>query len=313
MEITHLSSQKALPPPLFSSAVAIGNFDGLHLGHQRILSSLLYRSQEEALFPQVLTFSPHPGKITGGGHIQLLQTEEQKLQKMEEAGVKTVCLLAFDRTIARLSPEDFVRSVLIQSLNAQVVIVGENFCFGKNRTGDTDVLRRLARKYALSVYAVPSLEKDGVTVSSSAIRDLIRKGQVEKASHLLGSSYEIQGRVVTGQTLGRGLGFPTANLDSPNEIIPRGVYISSVSISGQSHASVTNIGVRPTFQHNQVCIETHILDFSQNIYNRDIRLSFHKKIRNEGRFDSEEKLKARISEDIAAARHYFNRHSVSGD
>ena len=310
MEIIRLSSQESMPPSPLPSAVAIGNFDGLHLGHQCILSFLQHRSQEDMLSPQVLTFSPHPGKITGGGRIQLLQTEEQKLRKMEQIGVKSVILLAFDPKFASLSPEKFVSSVLIQRLNTHVIIVGNNFRFGKNRAGNTALLHQLARKYALSVYAVPSLEKDGVRVSSSTIRDLIRLGQVEKASTLLGSFYEIQGRVVPGQTLGRGLGYPTANLDSPNEILPHGVYITSVSLSDQRLTAVTNVGVRPTFQHNQVGIETHILDFAQDIYRRDIRLSFHKKIRNEERFESKDQLKARISLDIAAARRYFTLHPI---
>jgi riboflavin kinase/FMN adenylyltransferase len=312
MEIIRLSSQESTPPSPLPSAVAIGNFDGLHLGHQRILSFLQHRSQEDALSPQVLTFSPHPGKITGGGRIQLLQTEEQKLKKMEQIGVKSVFLLTFDRKFASLTPEAFIRSVLIQRLNTHVIIVGKNFRFGKNRTGDTTLLHQLARKYALSVYAVPSLEKDGVRVSSSTIRDLIRQGQVEKASTLLGSLYEIQGRVVPGRNLGRGLGYPTANLDSPNEVLPQGVYITSVSISDLRLASVTNVGVRPTFQHNQIGIETHILDFAQDIYRRDILLFFHKKIRDEERFKSENQLKARISKDIAAARRYFTLHPILG-
>ncbi len=310
MELVRLSSQESSPLLPLPSAVAIGNFDGLHLGHQCILLLLQRHSQEEALSPKVLTFSPHPGKITGGGRLQLLQTEEQKLKKMEQLGVDSVYLLPFDRKFANLSPEAFIRAVLIQRLNTHVIIVGENFRFGKNRTGDTAVLHQLARKYALSILAVPSLEKGGVKVSSSTIRDLIRQGQVEKASVLLGSSYEIQGRVIPGQSQGRGLGYPTANLDSPNEILPHGVYITSVAVSDMSLVSVTNVGVRPTFKHNRISIETHILDFEQDIYGHDISLFFHKKIRDEERFESKDQLKARISRDIDAARGYFTLHPI---
>jgi len=308
MKILYSSDDRSGPAE--PAAVAIGNFDGVHLGHQRILSVLAQQASEEGLVPLILTFSPHPGKVTGSGKIQLLQTEKQKLEKMERFGVEAVTILAFDKNLALLSAEEFVRSILIDSLNSHVIVVGENFRFGHDRQGNTALLRRLARKYALTVFPVPSLIEEGETVSSSFIRDLTRNGEVARAARLLGEAYEIRGRVIRGQSLGRDLGFPTANLATRNEIVPNGVYVTTATVAGRTHASITNVGTQPTFSRNGIRIETHILDFAQDIYEADISIRFLKKIREELRFGSPDELREQISEDLLETRRYFARHPV---
>ena len=302
-------SLDSLVEPRGPTAVAIGNFDGVHLGHRKILSFLVERSQKDALESLVLTFSPHPGKITGKGEIQLLQTEAQKLQALAPLGMDSACLLPFDRRLARLSADDFVRSILIPRFNVHAIVVGADFRFGRDRSGDTRRLRELGRRYAVTVYPIPSVVIDGMTVSSSLIRNLIREGRAEDAARLLGRPYAVQGRVIRGQTVGRGLGFPTANLDSPNDILPPGVFITISSVLGRDFPSVTNIGVRPTFSENVRAIETHLLDFSEDIYDQTVSLQFLKKIRDEVRFDSPELLKARIRSDLDEARSYFAARS----
>jgi riboflavin kinase/FMN adenylyltransferase len=272
MKIIRLPSDRTLPAG--PTAVAIGNFDGMHLGHQLILSFLAHQASGDTLTPVILTFSPHPGKVTGGGRIRLLQTEEQKLDKIDRFG-------------------------------------GEDFRFGRDREGDTARLCELARRYSLTVYPIPSLQKEGVPVSSSAIRDLIRNGEVARAALLLGEAYEIRGRVVPGQTVGRGLGFPTANLETGNEIVPAGVFVTTAEVSGSIHASVTNIGTRPTFSRAGTRIETHILDFTQDIYGEDISLRFLRKIRDELRFESSDDLREQIRKDLRTTRRYFALHPLT--
>ncbi len=296
------------PSPAVPAAVAIGNFDGVHLGHRHILSFLVDQARREELLSLVLTFSPHPGKVTGGGRIQLLQTEPQKLRRIESLEVEAVYLLPFDRKLSRLSPELFIRDIIIQRLNAHVIVVGENFRFGLQRAGTVSVLLDLARKYALTLYPISPLIREGEVVSSSLIRDCIRRGEVEKAQRLLGDPYMIEGRVVAGQNLGRGLGFPTANLDTTNEILPPGVFVTTAKALGRAMPSVTNVGTRPTFGQDRLRIETHILDYTRDLYGSSLSLLFHQKIRAEKRFDSAAELKARIQKDLAVARRYFERH-----
>lgn len=303
--IRSLDSQAAPSGP---TAVAIGNFDGVHLGHRRILAFLLERARKDALESLVLTFSPHPGKVTGKGEIRLLQTEEQKLQALKLIGVDSVCLLPFDHGLARLSADDFFRHILVPRLNVHVIVVGDNFRFGRDRSGDTSRLQELGRRYAVTVYPVPPVVIDGKTVSSSLIRDLIREGRVKDAARLLGAPYTLQGRVIRGQTVGRGLGFPTANLDTPNEILPQGVFISLTSVQGRDFPSVTNIGIRPTFSEKARAVETHLLDFSGDIYSQRISLQLLNKIRDEFRFDSPEELQAQIRKDRDEALSYFAAH-----
>jgi len=288
------------------SVVAIGNFDGVHLGHQKILNFLVNKASEKDLISLVLTFSPHPGKITGKGQIKLLQTLEQKIESMHAFGVQAVFTLPFTRKFASLSTEDFIDKILIQTLNARAVIVGNNFRFGKNRTGNISTLKSQTTPNNLKIYIIPSVSVNTMTISSSLIRNLILKGDIENANLLLGKPYEIQGEVIKGHSRGTTLGFATANINTENDITPFGVFLTSVILNNREFPSLTNIGKCPTFQQRNINIESHILDFKSDIYRKKIKIIFLKKLRDEIKFKSPDKLSEQIQKDLLIARKYFN-------
>lgn len=286
-------------------AVAVGNFDGVHRGHLKILAMLSRQSRRLDLEPLVLTFAPHPGKITGGGAIRLLQTRDQKFASLQGAGVHSVLTLPFDRRTAEMSSREFVQNIAVNALKARVIVVGRNFRFGKQRSGDIETLKNLAAEFQLEITSVPALSLEGEVISSSLIRRFIFRGELEKAARFLGRPYEIEGRVIKGASRGRGLGFPTANLATPNEILPGGVFISRVFISGEGRAAVTNIGTSPTFGQESPGVETHILDFGGDLYGLKLDIQLIRKLREEQTFASPAALTERIREDIRAARDYF--------
>jgi riboflavin kinase/FMN adenylyltransferase len=297
--------------PLFSgpTAVAAGNFDGLHLGHQKILRSLVERAAGDGLRSVVLTFSPHPEKVLGRSQIAMIQTIDQRLAGLRSAGVQAVLLAPFNRTFAELPVADFVEQVLVRSLRAREVVVGEDFRFGRHRRGDVRSLRLWGSKLGFHVRPVPPVVKGGRVVSSSLIRRLLAAGRVDKAGAFLGRPYAITGTVVGGAARGRALGFPTANLWSENEIIPRGVFITTTVVGGREHPSVTNIGSRPTFGCGPQSIETFLLDFDGSLHRCRLELRFIKSLRSERAFASRAALVGQIGRDVQAARRYFGaRH-----
>jgi riboflavin kinase/FMN adenylyltransferase len=287
------------------SVVAIGNFDGVHLGHQKILNFLVNKTIEKDLISLVLTFSPHPGKITGKGQIKLLQTLEQKIESIQAFGVQAVFTLPFTKKFASLSTKDFIDKILIKTLNARAVIVGNNFRFGKNRTGDISILESQTASNNLKIYIIPSVSVNTMTISSSLIRRLILKGDIKNANLLLGKPYEIQGEVIKGHSRGTILGFPTANVNTENDITPFGVFLTSVILNNKEFPSLTNIGKCPTFQQENINIESHILDFKSDIYRKKIKINFLKKLRDEIKFESPDKLFKQIQKDLQTARKYF--------
>jgi len=289
-----------------SSIVAIGNFDGVHLGHQKILNFLVNKALEKDLISLVLTFSPHPGKITGKGQIKLLQTLEQKIESIRAFGVQAVFALPFTKEFASLSTEDFIDKILIKTLNARAVIVGNNFRFGKNRTGDISTLESHTAPNNLKIYIIPSLSVNTMTISSSLIRHLILKGDIKNANLLLDKPYEILGEVIKGHSRGTTLGFPTANVNTENDITPFGVFLTSVILNNREFPSLTNIGKCPTFQQKNINIESHILDFKSNIYGKKIKIIFLKRLRDEIKFKSPNELFQQIHKDLLIARKYFN-------
>lgn len=309
MQITNTFGELAnLTQP---TAVAIGNFDGVHLGHKKILGLLVELAQKKGLFSVALTFSPHPGKITGKGQIKLLHTLSQKLDKMAAFGLDMVFVLPFDKNIAELQSSEFFHRVLIQALHTQAIVVGQNFRFGKDRTGDISTLKSLAHESRIVVDTVPSVKKDGYIISSSTIRELVQEGKMESANGLLGSPHEIIGTVIKGRSRGKILGFPTANIQTPNEIIPLGVFITSIQIQNQGnwYPAVTNVGTSPTFQPEQQNVETHILDLQQDLYGNKVVIRFLKKIRDEIKFPSPAALSAQIHQDVNTARLFFAQSS----
>jgi riboflavin kinase/FMN adenylyltransferase len=288
------------------TSVAIGNFDGVHLGHKKILKVLTDEAKNKDLLPIVLTFLPHPKKIVGEGQIHMLQTMDQRLREISHFPIHAALFLKFDKKLAKRTAQDFLENVVLQPLKAQDIIVGENFCFGRNREGCIDTLLALAQELNFNVRSVPPVRVGGEVVSSSNIRRLLWKGEIEKAATLLGRNYEIEGEVIRGKSRGRTLGFPTANIQTLNEITPGGVFLSEVTFEGQNYPSITNIGIRPTFQLTDKNIETYILNFAIDLYGKKIRIRFLKKVRDEMSFDTPGALAHQIQKDIQVAETFFS-------
>ena len=296
---------KNVPPFPRGAVVAVGNFDGIHLGHRKILERVLELAAKKGLFALILTFFPHPARSSNKRDVPLIQTLDQRLGGLRRAGVKGVVVVPLGRGIRRLSGRAFAGRVLKDRLHAGEVVVGENFRFGKDRRCGVAELTRLGRELGFGVHGVPPVEKAGEIVSSSLIRHELAKGNVGKAAELLGRPYEIEGCVSTGKSRGRILGFPTANIQTANEILPRGIFVTLAVTASKSLPSVTNVGVGPTFGGRRLGVEAHVLDHNKNLYGRTVKLRFLRKLRNERLFATSEALVDQISRDVTEARRYF--------
>jgi riboflavin kinase/FMN adenylyltransferase len=290
------------------TAVAIGNFDGVHLGHKQILETLVNEAKKNDLISVVLTFSPHPKKVVGKDPIEMIQSLDQRLESLSHFQVQATLILHFDRHLANHTAQEFIQQLVLEPLKAEEIIVGENFCFGKDRQGCSETLHALAKKNSFQAHIVPPVNIEETTVSSSLIRNLLAEGQVSKANVFLGRSYEIQGIVIQGKSRGKHLGFPTANIKSENEIIPEGVFLSNTVIDDTAYASLTNVGKCPTFDQEGKNVESYILNFDKDIYGKTINIRFIKKIREERRFSSPQELANQIQRDIALAKDFFQLH-----
>lgn len=235
----------------------------------------------------------------------MIQTLGQRLQGIRNSGVQAVLVASFNRTFAGLSVGAFVENILVSTLDARIVVVGEDFRFGRNRRGGVENLRSWGKRCGFKVHSIPAVVKSGRAVSSSLIRRLLLSGRVDRAQVYLGRPYEIVGRVVRGAARGRSLGFPTANLRTDNEILPEGVFVTIAAINGEEYPAVTNIGFRPTFGCDSLHIETFLLDRREILYRRTVRLRFLKKLRPERTFSTAGALVEQIQMDIAAARGFF--------
>ncbi|MDX2211925.1 MAG: bifunctional riboflavin kinase/FAD synthetase [Oculatellaceae cyanobacterium bins.114] len=299
--------------------VALGNFDGVHRGHRRVIEPILASAltHSEAVVPDlihkphstVLTFCPHPQEFFTGKRRPLLTPIDEKVALLQEMGVQQLVLLPFDQTLAEMSAQDFVDIILVQRLQARQISVGQDFRFGCKRSGTTQDLQAIAATYDITVQIIPLHTSNGDRISSSAIRHALQAGDLPQANHLLGRTYTLVGQVVQGQQLGRLLGFPTANLKLPDEkFLPhQGVYSVRVSgteltLQGHSLAGVMNIGNRPTVNGVQQTIEVHLLDWSGDLYGQTLTVSLEKFIRPEQKFASLEALKAQIQADCDIAR-----------
>jgi len=294
-------SPKDFPLP-FESVITIGAFDGIHLGHKALFKETLKLSQELGLQPLVVTFDPHPRKVLQPQlHFKLLTTLEEKLELIEKEGFPGIVLLPFTKGLAELSPDLFVEQYLVDALRARCVVVGFNFRFGKNRTGDTALLKTLGERYDFQVKIVPPVILEDKRVSSTLIRELIARVEIEKANQFLGRPYFLKGRVIKGKGRGRGLGFPTANLSvSPEKLLPsRGVYAVWVHLGDQKFKGALNLGFNPTFEGKELSIEVHLLGFNptQDLYHQYLHIEFIKFLRGEKKFSSIEELVAQIQRD----------------
>jgi len=285
--------------------VAVGNFDGLHLGHRKIIARLLRTARKRALSDLILTFSPHPEEMLGKRPVRLIQSLDQRLAGLRRLGVNSVLVAPFDAGLSRLSAEDFAAGMLAGRFKAREVVVGENFRFGRDRKGDVDFLRRLGEGHGFKVTVIPPVKIDGRTVSSSLVRDRLSQGKMPEACLLLGRPYEIEGIVVGGRSFGKTLGFPTANLRTQNEILPPGVFVTRTMFGRTSYPSLANIGHSPTFGRRDLTVECHLLGFKGGLYGRRLRVLFLKKIRDESKFRRPEALRRQIQADVDEALAYF--------
>ncbi len=288
------------------SILAIGMFDGLHLGHQRILKTVLRQARQQGCRSGVLTFFPHPDRVLNHQPVLLIQTTEQKLEYFRQLGLDYCLLLSLDRKLAGMSGREFVERVLKKTLQVREVVVGRNFRFGRHRLCGVRELKNFGSKLGIKILDLNPVRKSGQKISSSLIRRYLEKGEVEKAWKLLGKPYEITGLVVKGRGLGRKLGFPTINLKTKNEILPAGVFLSLVKTGKRILPAVSNIGFRPTFGSKKPSVEAHLLDFSGRLYNRSVSLYLLKKLRDEKRFPDHQALRRQIEKDVSWARRLFS-------
>ena len=294
-----------------SSVLAIGNFDGIHLGHQAILRATVDRAHALNAVSTALTFDPSPRKVLRPETAPLrLSTNAQRMDWFNVLGLEAAVVLPFTLELARLSPEEFVEQILLHDLHVKAVLVGENFRFGHKQAGDVSVLTELGAKHGFEVVVVPPVVYRGEVVSSTIIRREIASGDVSHAARLLGRPFVLTGEVVTGTGTGRRFTFPTLNLAAEQELLPaRGVYVTRTCLDGEtrSHRSVTNIGVRPTFNGSALSIETHLLDTPLTAAPKRIEVRFWKRLREEKKFTGPEELRAQIATDIARANKFFSR------
>lgn len=279
----------------------VGVFDGVHCGHMEIINRLSVKAKEKNCESVVITFDPHPRLVLPHhAEVKLLQTLGEKLHRFELAGVSAVLVIPFDKEFAKVTPHDFIKKVLVESLKVSHVITGYDHFFGQNRQGDYEMLSKLGKQYNFTVDELPMVLVSEHIVSSSSIRRALLDGDVKMAASMLGYHYSISGQVVTGNKIGRNIGYPTANLkpDSSYKLIPgQGVYASTVTIEGKTYKGMTNIGYRPTIDSDHLTIEVNIFDFDQDIYSQEITLSFIDRIRDEKRFASLGDLQLQLASD----------------
>jgi riboflavin kinase/FMN adenylyltransferase len=303
----------ARPVRWTNPVLALGNFDGLHRGHIKILDRVKRRAAERAATSVVMTFDPHPPRVVRPDKAPpLLMTKAQRLEALEQARVQGAAVVRFTPELSRWDPETFVRTVLVEWVHVAEVWVGANFLFGRERMGNFTLLRSLGARYGFRAEKIDPVRYKEFVVSSTRIRRLVGEGRVDEAGALLGRQYSIDGIVVEGARRGSSLGFPTANLHTENELIPpNGVYATTVTLEGVIHPSVTNVGVRPTFDDGSTSvIETHLLGFDRDLYGARLRLGFVQRIRDERAFDSVELLRSQIQIDVQRAHALFDRMSL---
>ena len=297
------------------TVVTVGNFDGVHLGHQKILEAVEDRYAVHANLhqrptfpiPAVLTFYPHPARVVRPDSAPpLLMTLEQRLAAFERAHMHAALVLRFDRELAQVSPEDFVNRYLVKTMRAEAVLVGGNFRFGHRQMGDVPLLRDLGKRWGFELEVIPPVIVEGVVVSSTAIRQALREGRVEDARRLLGGPYALAGKIRRGTGLGRKLVVPTLNLATAQELLPKlGVYATEVVLDGAKYPAATNVGIRPTFDGKAVTVESHLLDFDEDRTAGSMEVHFLTRLRDEQKFPNPQALREQVLRDIARARQYF--------
>lgn len=295
------------------TVLTLGVFDGLHLGHQRIMKTVADRAKAVNAIATAITFDPHPRAVLHPETAPpLLQTLDQRLANFEVLGIEQAIVIPFTREFAAQPAEDFLSAIVRDRLHAKEVYLGKGFAFGKGRGGNIELLREVSGKLGFVADEVEEVRVRGQRISSSKIRDLLAEGRINLARRMLGRPYGVEGVIIRGNRRGHTIGFPTANLKPHNRVIPRfGVYATATLIDGAWHKSITNIGVRPTFENTEEpSIESYIFDFDGDLYGDVLRVRFLHRIRDERKFNGIEELKAQIEKDTRRATNYFRHQGV---
>ena len=310
MKIFHGTENANIARP---TVLTLGVFDGLHLGHQKIMETVVERAKAISAVPTVITFDPHPRAVLHPESAPpLLQTLDQRLAAFEFLGIEQAIIIRFNREFAAQEAETFIKETIFERLQAREVYLGKGFEFGRNRGGNIELLKKMSEELGFFAAEVPEVRLCGQRISSSKIRELLKHGKVNRARRYLGRPYGVEGQIEHGSQRGHEIGFPTANLKPHNRVIPKfGVYVTATLIDGVWRRSITNIGVRPTFETDvDPSIETYIFDFDNNLYGDVLRIRFLHRLRDERKFSGIEELKNQIQKDTRRALNYFSRRGV---
>ncbi|MBQ4146282.1 MAG: bifunctional riboflavin kinase/FAD synthetase [Clostridia bacterium] len=293
----------------FDTAVALGCFDAMHIGHREIIRNVVETAKKKGLKSLVYFFVNVPRSVLMNDHIPQINTLDERLSILEEMGVDIAVAKEVTPDFLNLSPEFFVKDILSKEFGAKYICAGFNYRFGKGGIGDADYLVKLGNDLGIPINVMPCVELDGEPVSSSRIRELLQKGRIENANILLGKEFSISGTVISGNHIGRTLGFPTVNLEIPKgKMHPAfGVYVTKVKVNNKCYPSITNVGTRPTIANDGAYIETHLLDFSGDLYEREITIDFHSYLRPIKKFENTDNLKKQLENDKQFARKFFKK------
>lgn len=291
--------------PLKNPALTIGNFDGVHLGHQALYQRVKEWANKLDGESVVMTFHPHPTRIlVPENDLAFITSHERKMELIAACGIDTAIVIPFERDFAQISARDFVEQILVGQVGVKALVVGHDYRFGRKREGDIDYLNQLGRELRFAVDIVPAIQIDGMLVSSTQIRNLVKQGHLQEAGKLLGRPYEVSGTVIKGRDRGgRLLGFPTANVKVSDKACPKnGVYAVQVLVKNQVYRGAANLGYNPTFAGTEFSVEVHLMDFNENIYDERITVRFVQHLRDERRFSGVDELRAQIHRDVDQAR-----------
>lgn len=304
-----ISAASELKPSGRKVCLAIGFFDGVHLGHQQIIRQTIADARQHGALSLVVTFDRHPSTVVAPNRVPpLIYSLPQKLRVIESLGAEALLLIHFDKAFSEQTGEAFIRGLARDLGQIQSLCVGSNFTFGHKRGGNVALLRTLGSELRFTVHGMAAVSLDGKIVSSTRIRDTIRAGDLDAASQMLGRAYSLSGIVERGDQLGKKIGFPTANLDVDGLVLPpNGVYIVHAAVDGKTHRAVVNIGLRPTVQNPapQLRVEVHLLDFDGDLYDKEMEITFLEKLRDEQKFPSLDALREQIAHDVEEARWRF--------
>jgi riboflavin kinase / FMN adenylyltransferase len=307
---TYYSDIQQIEKPLNNPVLTIGNFDGLHLGHQGLLKKVQERARAIKGTPMVVTFQPHPAKVLRPAKApRQIVSDEGKMALIFEYGIETILSIPFTKEFSQIPARDFIQDILVDRIGMKEIVVGYDYTFGKKREGNIHLLKEFGGKLGFQVHIHPPVTVGTHLVSSTRIRELINSGAMEEAGLLLGRPFSLSGTIITGKGIGRSvLGFPTANLNPNEQLIPqRGVYVVGVETLEGKFFGVTNVGFNPTFSGKNISVETYLFDFDGDLYGKSIKVSFLKRLRGERTFNGPEALKTQIYKDIDQARLWLSK------